>query len=74
MAMEHLLVTYQESRGVKANDVVVGDTNAQLRLPADVYDITLDGLSDYDPPSVTIVLGNTTPEHPRVVAFVPKPV
>jgi hypothetical protein len=72
MAIEYLRVTYPLSRQVRANDVPVGDTNVRLRLPADVYSITLDGPSDYEPPSVDIVLGGTTPKNPKVVAFVPK--
>ena len=73
MALEYLKVTYQGRRGIKANDVPVGDTNVLLRLPADAYTITLDGPSDYDPPRVDILLGGTTPEEPKVVAFTPKP-
>jgi hypothetical protein len=72
MAIEYLRVTYPLSRQVKANDVLVGDTNVRLRLPADVYVITLDGPLDYDPPSADIVLGGTTRDTPKVVAFVPK--
>jgi hypothetical protein len=72
MAIEYLRVTYPLSRQVRANDVLVGDTNVRLRLPADVYVITLDGPHDYDPPSADIVLGGTTPDTPKVVAFVPK--
>ncbi len=72
MAIEYLRVTYPLRRQVKANDVPVGDTNVRLRLPADVYAITLDGPLDYDPPSADIVLGGTTPDTPKVVAFVPK--
>jgi len=72
MAIEYLRVTYPLNRQVKANDVPVGDTNVRLRLPADVYVITLAGPLDYDPPSADIVLGGTTPDTPKVVAFVPK--
>lgn len=72
MAIEYLRVTYPLSRQVKTNDVPVGETNVLLRLPADAYEITLDGLPDYDPPSVDILLGGTTPEKPKVVTFLPK--
>jgi hypothetical protein len=74
MAIEYLRVIYPARRQVKANDVLVGDTNVKLRLPADAYTITLDGLQDYDPPSVDILLGGTGPGTPMVVRFVPKPV
>jgi hypothetical protein len=72
MAIEFLRVTFPESRQVMANDVPVGKTNVPLRLPADYYAITLDGLPDYEPPSVDVLLSGTTSEKPRVVAFLPK--
>jgi hypothetical protein len=74
MALEYLRITYPGPghRQVKANDVPVGETNVLLRLPADVYWVTLDGPVDYVPPGVEVVLGGTTAEHPKVVPFDPK--
>ena len=74
MAIEHLRVIYPLPRQVNANDVSVGETNMPLRLPADVYTITLDGPPDYAPPSIDIVLGGTTTETPKVIVFQPKQV
>ena len=72
MAIEYLKVTYPRRREVLANDVPVGDTNVPLLLPADVYTITLAGEQDYTPASVDVVLGETTKQKPRVVAFAPR--
>ena len=73
MAVEFLWVSYEHDRDVEANDIVVGKTNVLLKLPADAYTITLEGLDDYDPPFVDIVLGGTSRKKPKRLVFTPKP-
>ena len=70
MAIEYLLVTYQEQRAVLADGDSVGFTNHTLMLPTDEYRITLDG-SGYQPPSQDVPLAGTSLVKPMVIAFTP---
>jgi hypothetical protein len=68
MAIEYLLVTFPEQRAVLADGEGVGVTNHTLMLPADEYEITLDG-TGYQPVSQDVVLAGTSIVRPKVIAF-----
>lgn len=68
MAIQFLLVNFAESRTVLADGSAVGVTNHILMLPADEYEISLDG-GGYTPASQTIALDGTSMVRPLVIAF-----
>jgi hypothetical protein len=70
MAIQYLLVTYPDQRGVLADGAGVGVTNHMLMLPSDEYTITLDG-DGYQPPSQDVVLAGTSVVNPMVISFMP---
>lgn len=68
MAIQFLLVTFQEERAVLADGNRVGFTNHILMLPGDDYEISLDG-DGYLPASQMVALGGTSMVKPKVVGF-----
>ena len=68
MAIQYLLVTFGEQRSVLADGAAVGVTNHILLLPADEYQISLDG-TGYLPASQDVALDGTSMVRPLVVAF-----
>jgi len=70
MSLEYLLVVFPEERAVLADGDRVGFTNHILMLPANEYDITLDG-GGYKPKSKPITLAGTSVVRPMVVSFAP---
>lgn len=68
MSVEFLLVVFKEDRGVLADDQKVGVTNHTLMLPANEYEITLEG-DGYAPPSQDVVLAGTSIMRPKVITF-----
>jgi len=68
MSIEFLLVTFSEKRVVRADGDPVGITNHILMMPADEYEITLEG-EGYAPPSRDVVLAGTSIMRPKVIAF-----
>jgi hypothetical protein len=68
MSVEYLIVTFKESRTVLADGDPVGVTNHTLMIPANQYDITLQG-DGYAPPSQSVVIAGTSIMRPKVVAF-----
>lgn len=70
MAIQFLLVTFPEQRTVLADGEAVGVTNHILMLPADEYQIGLDG-GGYAPASQDVALDGTSMVRPLVIAFAP---
>jgi hypothetical protein len=70
MAIQFLLVTFPEQRSVLADGAAVGVANHILMLPADEYQISLDG-GGYAPASQDIALDGTSMVRPLVIAFTP---
>jgi hypothetical protein len=68
MSVQFLLVVYKEDRAVLADGDKVGFANHTLMLPANEYDISLEG-SGYEPSSRSVVLAGTSIMRPRVVIF-----
>ena len=70
MSIEYLLVVFDgdNPRSVLADGKMVGVTNHTLMLPADEYEITLDGVG-YTPTSQDVVLSGTTLVNAEVVTF-----
>lgn len=68
MSVQYLLVTFYEQRGVLADGVMVGLTNHILMMPADEYQISLDG-TGYAPASQDVPLDGTSLVKPLVIAF-----
>ena len=71
MSIEFLLVVFpddQPQRAVLADGDKVGFTNHILLLPANEYEIRLDGAACV-PPSQTVVLSGTSAVKPKVIAF-----
>lgn len=68
MSIQYLLVTFSEQRGVLADGAMVGVTNHILMLPANEYQISLDG-AGYSPASQDVPLDGTSVVKPLVVAF-----
>ncbi len=68
MAIQFLLVTFPEERAVLADGNRVGFTNHILMLPADEYEISLDG-GGCQPASQMVALGGTSMVKPMVVGF-----
>jgi hypothetical protein len=68
MAIQYLLVTFAEQRTVLADGAAVGVTNHILLLPADEYQISLDG-AGYLPASQDVALDGTSMVRPLVVSF-----
>jgi hypothetical protein len=73
MSLEFLLVVFPESaprRAVLADGDKVGFTNHTLMLPADEYQITLEG-DKTEPPFQDVVLTGTSVMRPKVIIFAP---
>ena len=70
MSIEYLLVVFPEDRAVLADGDKVGVTNHVLMLPANEYEITLDG-GGYTPKSQDITLTGTLVVRPKVITFAP---
>lgn len=73
MSVEFLLVSYSkndkpEDRTVLADGNSVGVTNHILMLPADEYEISLEG-SGYAPKSQNVTLAGTSIMRPKVITF-----
>ncbi|HYB10776.1 MAG TPA: hypothetical protein VEJ16_13995 [Alphaproteobacteria bacterium] len=68
MSVEYLLVLYKDDRGVLADGQKVGVTNHTLMLPANEYEIALEGNGNV-PPSQDVVLAGTSIVRPKVVTF-----
>jgi hypothetical protein len=68
VAIQYLLVLFDEDRGVRADGDSVGVTNHTLMLPADEYIITLEG-DGYAPASQDVPLVGTSIMRPKVVQF-----
>ena len=68
MSVEYLLVVFKEDRTVLADGDSVGVTNHVLMLPANEYDISLEG-DGYAPKSQDVILAGTSIMRPRVVSF-----
>jgi len=73
MSLEFLLVVFPETapqRVVLADGDKVGFTNHTLMLPADEYQITLEG-DKTEPPLQDVVLTGTSVMRPKVIIFGP---
>lgn len=69
MSVEFLLVSYSKGdRTVLADGNSVGVTNHVLMLPADAYEISMEG-SGYAPKSQNVVLTGTSIMRPKVITF-----
>jgi len=68
MSIEFLLVTFSEKRVVLADGDPVGVTNHTLMMPADEYEVSLEG-AGYAPSSQDVVLAGTSIMRPKVIAF-----
>lgn len=71
MSLEYLLVVFpddQPQRVVLADGDKVGLTNHILMLPANEYEISLEG-AGYTPKSRDVVLAGTSVMKPKVVSF-----
>ena len=73
MSVEYLLVSYSkdgspEDRTVLADGDSVGVTNHILMLPANDYDISMEG-SGYAPKMQSITLAGTSLMRPMVITF-----
>jgi hypothetical protein len=70
MSIEYLLVVFPQDRAVLADGDKVGVTNHVLMLPANEYEITLDG-GGYTPKSQDVILTGTSVVRPKVIIFAP---
>jgi hypothetical protein len=70
MSLEYLLVVFPDERAVLADGDKVGFTNHTLMLPANEYEIALDG-GGTKPKSKTVTLAGTSVVRPMVVSFAP---
>jgi hypothetical protein len=70
MSIEYLLVVYPQSRTVLADGDKVGVTNHVLMLPANEYEISLDG-GGCNPESQDVILAGTLVVRPKVITFAP---
>jgi hypothetical protein len=68
MSIEFLLVTFSEKRVVLADGDPVGVTNHTLMMPADEYEVSLEG-AGYAPSRQDVVLAGTSIMRPKVIAF-----
>lgn len=68
MSLEYLLVVFPESRSVLADGDQVGVTNHIMMLPANEYEITLDG-GGTQPASQDVILAGTSVVRPKVISF-----
>jgi hypothetical protein len=68
MSVEYLLVVFKDDCGVLADGQKVGVTNHTLMLPANEYEIALEGGGDV-PPSQDVVLAGTSIMRPKVITF-----
>lgn len=66
--MEHMLVSFFETRRVLASGRDVGDTNVTIKLPRGVYRVRLSG-EGYEPSFRRVILTGTLPAAPRLVTF-----
>jgi hypothetical protein len=68
--MEYIRVHYDihDIRDVLANGNVVGQTETELTLPTNFYEITLSG-TGYTPPSWSGVVAGTVPDRPLRIQF-----
>jgi hypothetical protein len=70
MSIEYLLVAFPQDRAVLADGDKVGVTNHILMLPANEYEITLDG-GGCMPLSQDVTLTGTSVVRPKVINFAP---
>jgi hypothetical protein len=70
MSSEYLLVVFPQDRAVLADGDKVGVTNHVLMLPANEYEISLDG-GGYKPKSQDVILTGTLVVRPKVISFAP---
>jgi hypothetical protein len=68
MSLEYLLVVFPEPRTVLADGEKVGVTNHVLMLPANEYEIRLEGGAS-KPKSQDVILAGTSVVRPKVVVF-----
>jgi KAP family P-loop domain len=67
--MEFVIFGYPEDRDVFADELPIGKTNQILMLARDQYVFRLGEPRDYTPPSMSVVLVNTTPTSPMRLNF-----
>jgi len=74
--MEFLLVIFKDGQGVEIDRGVIIDdaagvrwTNESIPLEAGTHVVTLQPPPDFDPPTITVVLQNTTPRNPKPITF-----
>jgi hypothetical protein len=68
MSVQFLLVAFAEDRAVLANGDRVGIANHVLMLPANEYEISLEG-DGYEPKSQSVILSGTSIVRPKLVTF-----
>ena len=68
MSVQFLHVVYKEDRAVLADGDKVGFANHTLMLPANEYEISLEG-SGYAPSTQSVILAGTSIVRPKVVIF-----
>ena len=71
--MEHVTIKFPEMREVMLDGELIGRTNTTLRVEEGTHTFSLDGASDYQPISRTMIVARTTPVIPREVTFVKAP-
>ena len=69
--MEFVTVTFPVQRPVFMDGQPMGQTGDPLMVEAGFHDFDLGSPSDYDPPTQTVDVRNTTPPNPLLVAFEP---
>jgi len=71
--MEHVTIKFPEIREVMIDGELIGKTNTTLRVEEGTHTFSLDGASDYQPISRTMIVAGTTPVVPQEVIFAKAP-
>ncbi len=71
--MEQVTVKFPEKREVMIYGELIGKTNTTLRVEESAHTFSLNGASDYQPISRTLIVACTTSVVPLEVAFAKAP-